>query len=159
MKTNYIFALVCTLLITTHNQPMGIALSCLGCITLYTCAIKYCVTPKNLLDAAKSGDYALAQDLLELRYPLNDQDNLGNTPLHWAAFREDRNMVQLLIAHNANPLVKNSVGKKAIDRSGTPDIQELLSNHEQMYRLTRGQPICVALLKRRISGFPATMPR
>ncbi|SHE80233.1 Ankyrin repeat-containing protein [Seinonella peptonophila] len=63
----------------------------------------------TLLHLAGSG--AVAQMLLHLGLDPNARDCDGNTPLHFAALRGNHNLVQFLLASQANPSVRNHIGE------------------------------------------------
>ncbi|MBO7243682.1 MAG: ankyrin repeat domain-containing protein [Alphaproteobacteria bacterium] len=48
---------------------------------------------------------------------INSQDQNGNTPLHLALFKEKEDIIDLLLAHSANPLIQNNEAKSCVDLS------------------------------------------
>ncbi len=57
----------------------------------------------SIFEAAKEGDNARMQELIAAHEDVNQKDNDGKTPLHWAAsYREHQAVVQTLIAAGAN---------------------------------------------------------
>uniref|UniRef100_A0A8C6UKQ8 Oxysterol binding protein like 1A n=1 Tax=Neogobius melanostomus TaxID=47308 RepID=A0A8C6UKQ8_9GOBI len=75
---------------------------------------------RKLLEAAREGDIASLSKLLMRESPSNIQckDSVGNTPLHCAAYRGQKQCVIKLLKSGANPSVKNSKG------IGTPSAVE-----------------------------------
>ena len=57
----------------------------------------------RLTDAARSGDHAAVSALLEQGADANATDVDGTTALHWATYRDDAEMVGLLVAAGADP--------------------------------------------------------
>jgi ankyrin repeat protein len=47
--------------------------------------------------AALGSDSTTTLDLINLKVDLNELDNLGHTPLHWAVFRGDIDLVKILL--------------------------------------------------------------
>ena len=56
----------------------------------------------QLIEAAKTGDCALAQSLIQLGADVNQQDQLGWAPLNFAAGRGDLALVKLLVEAGAD---------------------------------------------------------
>lgn len=57
---------------------------------------------EQLHQAAQRGDAKLAANLIERGCDPNSFDELGNTPLHYAAEEEHFDIVKLLLSHGAN---------------------------------------------------------
>ncbi|HWC95587.1 MAG TPA: ankyrin repeat domain-containing protein [Candidatus Sulfopaludibacter sp.] len=64
----------------------------------------------RLADAAQQGDRAAVRSLLKLHASVNGAQGDGSTALHWAAYRDDLEMAQLLVQSGADA--------KAITREG-----------------------------------------
>src|SRR6476646_6586758 len=62
-----------------------------------------------LVDAAKRGDRDAVRALLKTTNP-NIAEPDGTTALHWAAYRDDAEMADLLIKAGAKPNVANDLG-------------------------------------------------
>lgn len=52
--------------------------------------------------------------------PTSHKDALGNTSLHWAVQWNNLAAVELLLAHQANPALKNKLGRTPLDLALTP---------------------------------------
>ena len=55
----------------------------------------------SIVDAAAHGDTAAVRLMLEAGWPTDARGNAGGTPLHWAAWLGNANMVRDLVAHSA----------------------------------------------------------
>ncbi len=60
--------------------------------------------------AALESDYDATLKLINLKVDLNELDTTGHTPLHWAVFRGDIDLVKLLLEAGANPNILSSDG-------------------------------------------------
>ena len=56
----------------------------------------------RLADAAMNGDLSAVRSLVQQKADVNGAQGDGSTALHWAAFRDDREMVKVLLAAGAN---------------------------------------------------------
>src|ERR1041385_650738 len=65
----------------------------------------------RLSEAAMQGDKATVTKLLQQKVDVNAPQGDGTTALHWAAYRDDVEMAQLLIKAGANVTVKTRVGE------------------------------------------------
>jgi len=88
-----------------------------------------------LLWAAKDNNLIVASMLLEKGHDINKQESMqdkglsGYAPLHWAAHKGHLKMVELLLAHSANPalLDKHSNTPKALaEKKGEAEVVALL---------------------------------
>ena len=59
--------------------------------------------------AADNSNYQIAKLLLQYGADPNFQQNEGDTPLHFSAFRGDVEMMRLLLENEGNPNIKNKV--------------------------------------------------
>ncbi|NHE58974.1 tetratricopeptide repeat protein [Cyclobacterium plantarum] len=75
----------------------------LVCILFSTTALQ-AQTP--LLDAIKAGDLPQVQELVETGTDVNALDKNGATPLMWAAYQADLEIVQWLVHYGADPFLK-----------------------------------------------------
>lgn len=64
----------------------------------------------SLADAAMQGNRAVVRSLLKQRVDVNAAQGDGMTALHWAAFRDDLEMLELLLAAGANVQSVTRVG-------------------------------------------------
>uniref|UniRef100_A0A3P9HCL4 Oxysterol-binding protein n=1 Tax=Oryzias latipes TaxID=8090 RepID=A0A3P9HCL4_ORYLA len=73
---------------------------------------------EKLLEAAREGDLASLSQLLTKRKPsdINCTDLLGNTPLHCAAYRGQRQCALKLLKNGASPYSKNKNGETCPSR-------------------------------------------
>lgn len=85
-------------------------------------------------DAARNGDLAKVQALLKDNPDLvSSKDDDGMTPLIWAAFKDHKDVVDLLLANNADVNAKNRVGGSALlyaADKGYADVTESLLAHK-----------------------------
>jgi ankyrin repeat protein len=65
----------------------------------------------RLSEAAMQGDKAMVRTLLQQKVDVNVAQGDGTTALHWAAFRDDLEMAQMLIKAGANATTFTRVGK------------------------------------------------
>lgn len=68
--------------------------------------------------AVARDDHALATLLLTRNADVNAPDTDGDTPLHYAKMACSRSMMQLLLAHGADPNLANKAGKRPLDCKG-----------------------------------------
>ena len=64
----------------------------------------------EVADALMAGDTAAARKLIEQHGDVNAAQPDGATPLHWAVYRSDKEMVDLLLRAGANPKAANREG-------------------------------------------------
>uniref|UniRef100_A0A3P9M2R6 Oxysterol-binding protein n=1 Tax=Oryzias latipes TaxID=8090 RepID=A0A3P9M2R6_ORYLA len=83
---------------------------------------------EKLLEAAREGDLASLSQLLTKRKPsdINCTDLLGNTPLHCAAYRGQRQCALKLLKNGASPYSKNKNGQTALDLASGTAMQQFL---------------------------------
>lgn len=99
----------------------------------------------HLSTAAYYGKIGAARPFLKWGADVNRQDSDGFTALHFAIQNNNRlEMSKLLLDNGANPLIKNIIGKTALDFA----TRQARSNPERNYG-----PI-IALLKRAMAGGP-----
>ncbi len=65
-------------------------------------------------DAAMNGDRAAVQTLLQKKADVNAPQTDGATAIEWAAYRDDLELADLLIAGGANPKIPNREGATAL---------------------------------------------
>ena len=64
---------------------------------------------------------------------INAQDENGNTPLMFAAQRNNIEIIKLLLHHNADPDIKNLENKTAYDYTSSTEIKKLLTKKNELY--------------------------
>ena len=92
--------------------------------------------PQSLKGAAIYGDTDRARHLLDEEAranPVNGEDNLGMTPLHWAAYTGHGDVLKVLLEHGADPDAKDRDELTPLHcaaRKGFIDIAKLLIEHK-----------------------------
>ncbi|XP_076009128.1 oxysterol-binding protein-related protein 1 isoform X2 [Genypterus blacodes] len=83
---------------------------------------------EQLLEAAREGDFSTLTELLNRKTPpdINCSDLLGNTPLHCAAYRGQKQCAFKLLKSGANPNVQNKNGQTAFDLSSDTVMKQVL---------------------------------
>ena len=76
--------------------------------------------------AAKNGNLALTESLLEQKLNVNHKNANGNTALHEAAAAGKLEMVKLLISRGANSKIRNNYGETPLDIAGNSDVRNYL---------------------------------
>lgn len=96
---------------------------------------------EELLEAAREGDLSsLTQLLSRKKTPdINCTDLLGNTPLHSAAYRGQKQCALKLLRSGASPNIKNKKGQTAFDLASDTAMKQVLegSVHRGMTRHVR----------------------
>jgi ankyrin repeat protein len=64
----------------------------------------------EMADAAMAGDKTAVRTLLQQRSDVNAPQPDGATALHWAAYRDDRELAEMLLRAGANPKAANREG-------------------------------------------------
>ncbi|CAI2374403.1 unnamed protein product [Moneuplotes crassus] len=85
------------------------------------CNYKDKATPLHF--AMLSNNFSSGKILLKWGAKPNLQDNLGNTPYHFAVTSKNRQLLQLLEDHKGNALIENHDGMNAIDLAGIENIR------------------------------------
>ena len=83
----------------------------------------------HLLDAVRAGDQATVRMLIEGGTDVNADEADGTTPLHWAAYRSDLEIAELLVGAGAMAIAANRYGVQPISLAavaGNAAIIELL---------------------------------
>jgi ankyrin repeat protein len=84
----------------------------------------------KLADLIEDGRRAAALDLINEGTDVNGSQGDGTTPLHWAAYKLDAELVRVLLAHGAKADVKNDYGAsplgEAVKAGNAPLVETLL---------------------------------
>src|SRR5207249_2155741 len=67
-----------------------------------------------LADRIQDGDRKAALELIQRNAPVNAAQPDGSTPLHWAVYRVDEELVKALLAHEAKADVVNAYGSSPL---------------------------------------------
>ncbi|XP_072297644.1 oxysterol-binding protein-related protein 1-like isoform X2 [Eucyclogobius newberryi] len=88
---------------------------------------------RRLLEAAREGDVATLSKLLTGKNPANIhcRDSVGNTPLHCAAYRGQKQCIIKLLKSGAKPTIRNSNEQTALDVARTDEIRQILAACQQ----------------------------
>ncbi|KAK7945605.1 hypothetical protein WMY93_001333 [Mugilogobius chulae] len=88
---------------------------------------------RKLLEAAREGDVPTLSKLLTGENPPNIHcsDSVGNTPLHCAAYRGQKQCIIKLLKCGANPTFRNSNEQTALDVARTDEIRQILAACQQ----------------------------
>lgn len=82
--------------------------------------------------AARNGDYAMLDYLIQVDVPVNNSDDIGNTPLHWITEDGDYDIAGYLLDNGANVNVTNRNGMTPVmiaTREGFVDLVDLYIDH------------------------------
>ncbi len=82
----------------------------LGTVALVFCLNAFSAAPSPVADAAMNGDRAALQSLIEQKADVNAPQADGATAIQWAAYRNNLEMADLLIASGANVKLRNREG-------------------------------------------------
>ena len=66
--------------------------------------------PSPIADAAMRGDATVVRTLIARKADVNAPQNDGATALHWAAFRSNLELAEILLQAGANPKAANREG-------------------------------------------------
>jgi ankyrin repeat protein len=81
-----------------------------ACSLLMSVAMASAATDARLSEAAMQGDKGAMKTLIEQKADVNGAQGDGTTALHWAAFNDDFDMVNVLLAAGANVKATTRVG-------------------------------------------------
>ncbi|XP_017277989.1 oxysterol-binding protein-related protein 1 isoform X1 [Kryptolebias marmoratus] len=87
---------------------------------------------EKLLEAAREGDLSTLSKLLSGKEApdIHCGDSLGNTPLHCAAYRGQKQCVLKLLKSGASPNMKNIHGQTALDLVRTDDLKRIVAAYQ-----------------------------
>ncbi|XP_068449063.1 oxysterol-binding protein-related protein 1 isoform X2 [Clinocottus analis] len=88
---------------------------------------------EELLEAAREGDLSTLTQLLSRKKTpdINCTDLLGNTPLHSAAYRGQKQCALKLLKSGASPNVENKKGQTALDLAGDTAMKLVIKGNAQ----------------------------
>ncbi|KAM9849156.1 oxysterol-binding protein-related protein 1 isoform 2-T2 [Aulostomus maculatus] len=93
---------------------------------------------ERLLEAAREGDLSTLTQLLSMKKPpdINCTDLLGNTPLHCAAYRGQKQCALKLLKSGSSPNIKNKNSQTAFDLASDMPVKQVLEGivHRGMAR-------------------------
>ncbi|XP_023010393.3 oxysterol-binding protein-related protein 1 isoform X1 [Maylandia zebra] len=87
---------------------------------------------EKLLEAAREGDISTLSKLLNGKdaADIHCRDSVGNTPLHCAAYRGQKQCVIKLLKCGANPSIKNNNAQTALDLVCTDELKQILAAYK-----------------------------
>jgi ankyrin repeat protein len=88
---------------------MSISVRCLALVVTFAAAAVAAERPA-VIDAARNGDRAALRALIEKKADVNQPDLDGATALHWAAYHDDLESVDLLLTAGASVNAANDLG-------------------------------------------------
>ena len=78
----------------------------------------------DLHEAAKQGNIAEINRLLDRGVDIEAKDNYGNTPLHYAAHKNRSEAITILLNRGANAKAKSAAGKLPIDIANDNNVEK-----------------------------------
>jgi ankyrin repeat protein len=93
-----------------HLKTLLLAISVLPAMT----AILLAQSESTLADRIEAGDRKAALEMLARNVPVNTSQPDGSTPLHWAVYRVDEELVKALLARGAKADVINAYGSSPL---------------------------------------------
>ena len=122
MNTNYFFGRFC------HSRISRLTVATL--VALAWSSLAFC---GEIHDAAEKGDLEKVKALLKDHPDLvSSKDEGDGTPLYWAVANNHKDMVELLVASNADVNAKALLGQTPLDVVGQKDIAKLLDTNKSM---------------------------
>ncbi|XP_077954717.1 oxysterol-binding protein-related protein 1 isoform X3 [Gasterosteus aculeatus] len=112
---------------------------------------------KKLLEAAREGEIAALSKLLSGTEPpdIHCRDSVGNTPLHCAAYRGQKQCIIKLLKSGASPTTKNSNDQTALDLVCSDELRPILAAYQaKSSRLVRWRSHWVIIEDGTISWYP-----
>src|SRR3954471_21066342 len=87
-------------------------------VLVLTTAISLAAPRSEVAEAVLHGDKSSVQKLIDQHADVNAPQADGATALHWAVYRSDKEMVDLLLKAGANPKVGNRDGSTPLWLAG-----------------------------------------
>src|SRR5215471_979557 len=104
--------------ITTSWHPMLFrrlkTFSAIACMLFAAAMTSFAQSGSALADRIEAGDRKAALDLIARDAPVNSAQLDGTTPLHWAVYRVDEELVKTLLGRGAKADVVNSFGSSPL---------------------------------------------
>ncbi|KAF8777580.1 Poly [ADP-ribose] polymerase tankyrase-2 like protein [Argiope bruennichi] len=91
----------------------------------------------SILSMAKESDVGKVYEVVQNGCGINDSDDLGNTPLHYASQFGNITVVKLLLDFGAIYIAKNKQGKIPLQVADNSDIKALLNIVEKLFRYVK----------------------
>uniref|UniRef100_A0A671YTH0 Oxysterol-binding protein n=1 Tax=Sparus aurata TaxID=8175 RepID=A0A671YTH0_SPAAU len=87
---------------------------------------------EKLLEAAREGDISALSKMLSEKQPpdIHCRDSVGNTPLHCAAYRGQRQCIIKLLKCGASPNIKNCNEQTALDLARNEELRLILAAYQ-----------------------------
>nr|XP_046265225.1 oxysterol-binding protein-related protein 1-like isoform X2 [Scatophagus argus] len=87
---------------------------------------------EKLLEAAREGDVSVLSKMLSGKWApdIHCRDSVGNTPLHCAAYRGQKQCIIKLLKSGASPTIKNSNGQTALDLVRSDELRLILAAYQ-----------------------------
>src|SRR5215831_10260044 len=108
-------------LITTSWHPMLFkrfkTLSAVACMLCTVAIPSLAQSGSALADRIEAGDRKAALDLIAKNTPVNTAQPDGTTPLHWAVYRVDEELVKTLLGRGAKVDVTNAYGSSPLSEA------------------------------------------
>ncbi|XP_045905425.1 oxysterol-binding protein-related protein 1 isoform X2 [Micropterus dolomieu] len=94
---------------------------------------------EELLEAAREGDLSTLTELLSRKKPpdINCTDLLGNTPLHSAAYRGQKQCALKLLKSGASPNIKNKNGQTVFDLASDSAMKQIIVHRGMMQHVKK----------------------
>uniref|UniRef100_A0A7N5ZTZ0 Oxysterol-binding protein n=1 Tax=Anabas testudineus TaxID=64144 RepID=A0A7N5ZTZ0_ANATE len=115
----------------------------------------------KLLEAAREGHISTLSELLSAKEApdIHCRDSVGNTPLHCAAYRGQKQCIIKLLKSGASPCVKNSSGQTPLDLVCTEELRQLLAAYrDKSSRFLGWRSHWVVLEDGTLSWYPRHFP-
>src|SRR5436190_14455195 len=89
----------------------------LACVLLAVGVAGFAESESPLADRIEAGDRKAALELLRQNSPVNTSQPDGSTPLHWAVYRVDEELVKTLLSRGAKADVANAYGSSPLSEA------------------------------------------